>query len=207
MADGQPCVEPLRPVPMPEPRLTIFARYPEPGVAKTRLIPALGADGAARIYTRLLERTLASAKASGIAFELRVTGAEQQAFAALCGDDIAIAGQGGGDLGERLARVPAPAIVIGSDAPALDATMLCKSRDLLERHEVVLGPAADGGYYLVGFTRPIPFAFEGIGWSTPSVLTQTLERLSGHGIEPAMLPVLDDVDTPEDLARWPDLLE
>lgn len=192
---------------MPEPRLVIFARYPEAGKVKTRLIPALGPEGAARLYARLLEATLASAAGSGLAVELRITGAPREAFRALYGDKLAIAEQGDADLGERLARVPSPAIVIGSDAPALDAAVLRKARDLLKSHEVVIGPATDGGYYLIGFARPIPFAFNAIPWSTPEVLPETLRRLEAQGIEPALLPVLTDIDTPEDLADWPELLE
>jgi len=192
---------------MSEPRLVIFARYPEAGKAKTRLIPMLGPEGAARLYARLLERTLASAKESGLPTELRTTGASREAFAALCGENLAICDQGAGDLGERLARVPAPAIVIGSDAPALDAALLREACGLLDSHEVVIGPAADGGYYLIGFARPIPFAFSGMAWSTSEVLAETLRRFSAEGIEPALLPVLADIDTPEDLAQWPELLE
>jgi len=190
---------------MLEPRLTIFARYPEPGQVKTRLIPALGPEGAAQIYALLLERTLASARQSGLAIELRTTGASEECFASLCGAGLAISPQGEGDLGERLARVAAPAIVIGSDAPALDSAMLLRARALLETHNVVIGPAADGGYYLIAFACPIPFAFSGIAWSTPDVLSQTLDRLGANGIEPALLPILGDIDTPEDLAAWPEL--
>ncbi|MDG2001748.1 MAG: TIGR04282 family arsenosugar biosynthesis glycosyltransferase [Novosphingobium sp.] len=192
---------------MPQPRLTIFARFPEAGKAKTRLIPALGPDGAARLYARLLENTLANATKSGLEIELRVTGGSREAFVALCGDGHEIAQQGGGDLGERLARVPAPAIIIGSDAPALDDKMLRQARVALESHEAVIGPASDGGYYLIGFTRPIPFAFSAMAWSTPEVLPETLRRLEANGIEPALLPVLGDIDRPEDLAQWPELLE
>jgi rSAM/selenodomain-associated transferase 1 len=191
---------------MPEPRLTIFARYPEPGKAKTRLIPALGADGAARVYARMLDATLDSARQSGMPVELRITGAVPEAFSPLCGDGVTIVEQGDGDLGERLTRVPAPAIVIGSDAPGLTPELLREAHALLEKFEVVIGPATDGGYYLIGFSRPIPFAFEGIPWSTPTVLSETLERLGAHGIEPTLLPVLTDIDTPEDLDHWPELL-
>ncbi len=191
---------------MPEPRLTIFARYPEPGKAKTRLIPALGEEGAARVYARMLGATLETARQSGLPAELRITGGSREAFAALSGGGIAIAEQGEGDLGERLTRIAAPAIVIGSDAPGLTPDLLREARDLLEEFEVVIGPATDGGYYLIGFSQPIPFAFESIPWSTPTVLSETLERLAAQGIEPALLPVLTDVDTPEDLAQWPELL-
>ena len=191
---------------MPEPRLTIFARYPQAGQVKTRLIPALGPQGAARVYARLLGDTLDCARQSGLAVELRITGGAPVAFSWLFGGGIAIAEQGDGDLGERLARVAAPAIVIGSDAPGLTPALLRQARDLLAECEVVIGPASDGGDYLIGFSRPIAFAFAGIAWSTPTVLSETLDRLGEHGIEPSFLPVLGDIDTPEDLANWPDLL-
>ena len=97
------------------PKLVIFARLPVPGKAKTRLIPALGKEGAARLYARLLNRTVEEAKASGLPFQLRVTGGECAVFRELYGEDVEVVGQGPGDLGERMARVEGPALVIGSE--------------------------------------------------------------------------------------------
>ena len=178
---------------MASPTISIFARLPVPGQAKTRLIPAVGEEGAARVYARLLNHTVAQVRASGVPFELCVTGGEMAAFGQLFGDDVAVAEQGGGDLGARMARVPAPAIIIGSDCPGVTPELFrVAARELTER-EVVIGPA-----------RPMPFLFADMAWSTDTVFAETLARLAARGIGPAILPELDDIDTPADLARWPD---
>jgi rSAM/selenodomain-associated transferase 1 len=190
---------------MTQPRISIFARYPEPGMAKTRLIPALGAEGAARVYARLLEGTVAQARTAGIPFELRVTGGREQDFRDWLGEDLAVVDQGDGDLGARMARVPAPALLIGSDCPGLTATLLRAAAGVLTESPVVIGPATDGGYYLIGFSQPMPFLFEDMEWSTPQVFTETLTRLAARGIGPAILPELSDIDLPEDLMAWPEL--
>lgn len=184
-------------------RLTIFARWPEPGRAKTRLIPALGAEGAAALYRRLLEHTLAEARASGLPIELRVTGAEPARFQDWLGGDLAVVDQGEGDLGARMARVAAPAILIGSDCPDCDAAMLRRATIALARAPAVVGPASDGGYYLLGMGRPMPFLFHDMAWSTDAVMPETLRRFALQGIAPALLPELGDIDTPDDLARYP----
>lgn len=191
---------------MAEPLISIFARWPEPGKAKTRLIPAFGAVGAAAIYTKLLSHTLDVARASLIPFELRVTGAEPGAFRAAFGKDLNIADQGDGDLTAKLGRVPAPAIVIGSDCPGLTPAILHAARDALVTAAAVIGRASDGGYYLLGYREEAAFAFEGMKWSTDGVFAETLRRFGAQGITPAMLPELGDVDTPEDLPDWPDFL-
>ncbi|GMM93430.1 TIGR04282 family arsenosugar biosynthesis glycosyltransferase [Qipengyuania sp. MTN3-11] len=190
-------------MPISEPRLTIFARWPEPGLAKTRLIPALGAQGAARTYRRLLEHTLAEARGSGLSVEMRTTGAEPDRFVAEFGRGIRYVDQGPGDLGERMARVPAPAIIIGSDCPDCDAAMIRRAASALRDHPAVIGPAMDGGYYLIGFTRAQPALFADMEWSTDTVFEETMRRFGAFGIEPFVLPRLRDVDTPEDLSRYP----
>lgn len=187
------------------PRLSIFARLPVPGEVKTRLIPALGAEGAARLYARLLAMTVGVARDSGLEFELRVTGGEPALFHAIYGADIAVVPQGKGDLGARMARVDGPALIIGSDCPAMSAPLLKAAAAALTEREVVIGPATDGGYYLIGFTRPTPFLFADMAWSTANVFGETLARLAARQIAPAVLPELSDVDTAEDLARWPEL--
>lgn len=191
---------------MAEPLISIFARWPEPGRAKTRLIPAFGAEGAAAIYTHLLAHTVSVARASGVPFELRVTGAEPTNFLAAFGEDLHIKDQGDGDLTARLGRVPAPAIVIGSDCPGLTPAILRAARDALETAAAVIGPASDGGYYLLGYREEAEFAFQAMEWSTPRVFEETLRRFAAKGIRPAMLPELGDVDTSEDLADWPEFL-
>ncbi len=189
---------------MNAPRLSVFARLPVPGKVKTRLIPALGEEGAARLYARLLAHTVEVAKASGLEFELRVTGGEEAAFHELFGADVSVVDQGEGDLGARMAGVAAPCLIIGSDCPAISVPLLQAAAGALADRKVVLGPANDGGYYLVGLAEPMPFLFEAMEWSTPQVLPQTLARLAERRIGPAILPELADIDTAEDLAAWPE---
>ncbi len=191
------------------PHLHIFARWPEPGEAKTRLIPAFGADGAAAIYTKLLAHTVAVAKDSELDFTVRTTGAAPERFRQAFGDDVTFTDQGDGDLSAKLSRVPAPAIVIGSDCPGLTPALLRAARDTLARTDggqeaMVIGPARDGGYYLLGFTEDAGFAFADMAWSTDTVFAETVRRFVARGIRPAILPELSDVDTADDLADWPE---
>lgn len=191
---------------MPEIRLHIFCRWPEPGKAKTRLIPGFGPDGAAAIYAKLLAHTVEVARESGIPFELRVTGAPPEAFQSGLGEDLTVVDQGEGDLTEKLARVPAPAIVIGSDCPGLTPQHLWAAHDTLAIEEMVIGPASDGGYYLLGYNSDARFAFEDMPWSTDKVFEETLRRFVAQGIRPAVMPELSDIDTAADLEDWPDFL-
>ena len=188
---------------MRRPRIALFARYPTPGAAKTRLIPALGPDRAAGLHRRLVERTLAAMRASGLPFEVRITGAAAAEFAAWLGSDVSLVDQGSGDLGERLARASAPAILIGSDAPNLDAAHLRAAAAALDRAGAVIGPAGDGGYWLLGLSRPMPSVFTAMPWGSDAVAGETIARLARDGIDPVRLPMLHDCDRPEDLARWP----
>ena len=191
---------------MAEITLSIFARWPEPGKAKTRLIPGFGAEGAALIYTKLLAHTVEVARASGIPFELRVTGAEPEAFRASLGKDVRVIEQGDGDLTDKLSRVTPPAIVIGSDCPGLTPQLLWAAHDTLASKEMVIGPARDGGYYLLGYNVDARFAFTDMPWSTDKVFEETLRRFVARGIRPAVLPELSDIDTAEDLEDWPEFL-
>ncbi|WP_459787776.1 TIGR04282 family arsenosugar biosynthesis glycosyltransferase [Alteriqipengyuania sp. 357] len=188
------------------PEIAIFARWPEPGKAKTRLIPALGAQGAADLYRKLLELTVREARASGLPFHLRVTGDDPARFRDWLGDDLDVRDQGGGDLGEKLTRVPAPGIMIGSDCPGLTAALLREAASVLPNRGAVIGPASDGGYWLLGLASPCPALFTDMAWSTPAVLPETLRRLEAQGVSPHLLPELTDIDTGEDLAAWPELL-
>ena len=187
-------------------RLHIFCRWPEPGKVKTRLIPGFGAEGAAAIYTKLLAHTVEVARASGIPFELRVTGASPETFKAGLGEDLAVVDQGDGDLTDKLSRVPAPAMVIGSDCPGLTPQHLWAAHDTLATEEMVIGPASDGGYYLLGYNSNARFAFQDMPWSTDKVFEETLKRFVARGIRPAVLPELSDIDTAADLEDWPDFL-
>lgn len=189
--------------------IAVFARAPVPGQAKTRLIPRLGADGAARLQARLIDATLATACALPAArCTLWVAGdaAHPALAAAAQRHQIEIRTQAGADLGARmhgavaatLARPLPTCLVIGTDCPALGVAHLDEAAAALTRHDAVLGPAHDGGYVLIGLTRPQRALFEGIAWGTADVLEQTRARLRAAGLTWHELPVLPDLDTPQD---------
>ena len=189
------------------PRVVLFTRYPEPGKAKTRLIPAIGAERAAQVHRTLTEWTVQAVLESGLALEVRATGAAVEAFADWLGA-ISIVDQGPGDLGQRLARAgpPYPTLFIGSDAPDLTADLLRTAAAALDRADAVVGPAEDGGFWLLGLSRAADGVFDGVNWGTAVVCGQTIDRLAAAGIDLVLLPQLADCDRPEDLARWPELL-
>ncbi len=194
--------------PAAKPRLVLFTRFPEPGRAKTRLIPALGPQGAADLHRRLAERTLATLRAAGLPLEVRVTGAPPAAFRAWLGQGTRVVRQGEGDLGARMARAlrPAPAILVGSDLPLLQPGHIAAAAAALAGGEVALGPAEDGGYYLVGLPAAAPFLFTGMAWSTDGVLAETCRRLEARRVAYRLLATLPDLDRPEDLPRFAWLL-
>lgn len=189
-------------------RIAVFARAPVAGQAKTRLIPMLGADGAAALQRRLIERTLATACALRAArVTLWVAGEPAHPFVAEVAArfGVAIAGQQGNDLGARMNHAfeaaVAPLVLIGTDCPQLSPTDLCAAVAALAAHDVVIQPATDGGYVLIGLARPQPLLFESIDWGGPEVLRQTRERIEALGLRCAFLPALDDLDSPADLQR------
>jgi rSAM/selenodomain-associated transferase 1 len=188
------------------PRVVLFTRYPEPGRTKTRLIPALGAERAAQLHRALTERTVEAVQSSGLALELRTTGAPTAAFEEWLGL-ASIVDQGEGDLGERLERAgpPYPTIFIGSDAPELTPALLQGAARALAETSAVIGPAEDGGYWLLGLSHAVNGVFDCVEWGTRLVFDQTMARLTAVGIDPVLLPKLADCDRPEDLARWPGL--
>ncbi len=190
----------------------VMAKAPDPGTVKTRLIPALGAEGAAALAARLLKHALAQACAARIGPVTR--GAEAQEGMVGRGragqdDGAALVAQPDGDLGARmqallgdaLAEYP-HALVIGSDCPALTAPRLRDAaKSLADGADVVLAPTEDGGYALIGMRRPQVCLFADIAWSTPAVLAQTRERIAAEALRAVELPVLWDVDRPEDVDR------
>jgi hypothetical protein len=188
------------------PRLVLFARYPTPGRAKTRLIPALGPAGAAELHRRLTERTLATLRATGLAVEIRTTGAPTSAFRRWLGA-VDCVPQGSGHLGARMRRAAAegPAILVGADVPDLAPRHLLAAAEALNQQPVVIGPAADGGYYLIGTRAPLPWLFAPMAWGSATVRATTLDRLARRGVAATLLEPLSDLDTPDDLARWPGL--
>jgi rSAM/selenodomain-associated transferase 1 len=194
---------------MHSPRLLIFAKAPLPGLAKTRLIPALGAAGAAALQQRLIRRTLATAAQSWLATELWCHPDCAQPFFAACAGEVTVElrSQQGADLGERMhhafVTAAAPALLIGTDCPALSAQDLRTAAAALAAHDAVLGPAADGGYYLIGLRRPQPTLFRAMPWGTDAVLALTRTRLHAAGLRWQELPLHHDIDTPDDLVHLP----
>jgi uncharacterized protein len=191
------------------PRLVLFARYPSAGAAKTRLIPALGADGAAALHKRLTERTVDILCATGLPVELYYTGAAKAEFESWLGGPrlrhgLKLVEQAQGDLTDRLlaALNPAPVIFFGADTPDLDPSHVAAAVAALDTQDVVLGPAEDGGYYLIGMKRALPELLTDMPWSTDQVMPETLRRLKVLEVATAILDTLHDCDRPEDLQRW-----
>lgn len=189
----------------------VFVRAPERGRVKTRLATGIGEEAALRVYRALGAHAVREALRVRPRAAVRVyhtpAGGEERVRAWL-GSGPAYLPQAEGGLGERLeaafdegfAAGFSPVVVIGSDLPGLSAALLeAAFARLSGGEEAVLGPARDGGYYLLGLARPRPALFRGIPWSTDAVLRETLRRLEEEGIAPALLPPLSDVDTEEDL--------
>jgi uncharacterized protein len=194
--------------------LIVFAKAPLPGLSKTRLIPALGAAGAAALAERLLEHAVAVGMSAGFAeVELCVApDASHPAFARLAmrHEGLQLVEQGPGELGERMHRALARrlakqgrVLLIGTDAPALDAETLRAAAVALSRHDAVFIPALDGGYALVGLLRPHADLFSGISWSTPLVMSATRERARRAGLQWSELTPVADIDEPADLSNLP----
>jgi uncharacterized protein len=186
-------------------RLVLFARYPKAGAAKTRLIPALGPEGAAAVHRQLTERTLGVLRECDCPVELHYTGADEAAFRDWLGNGFALVPQAEGDLTDRLmaALNPAPVIFLGADTPDLSVHHVAQAVTALDTHPVVLGPADDGGYYLIGMKQPMPELLTNMPWSTDQVLPETRRRLTTQGVTPALLETLHDCDRPGDLPHWP----
>lgn len=186
--------------------IALFAKVPQPGAVKTRLIPALGAEGAAALHARLIDRTVATARAVGDAQACLWLAGAVETFAQPPGLRREI--QQGAHLGARmhhaflvtLARARA-CVLIGTDCPALTPAHLQRAFEELEQHDVVVGPAEDGGYVLIALKSPQPLLFEDIQWGGPTVLAATRARIDAAGLRAAYLPPLPDLDTPADLAR------
>jgi rSAM/selenodomain-associated transferase 1 len=187
-------------------RIVIFAKAPVPGRVKTRLIPALGAEGAAALAGEMLEGTVGEALATGLPTELCGEPDAREWHPAKAG--LALTAQGDGELGERLARAAERALrrgailLIGSDCPELDRARLRAAADALELHDAVLHPAHDGGYALLGLRRFDRSIFEGIDWSTSVVAAQTLARIEALGWSLHLGETLRDLDEPGDLAHF-----
>ncbi|HEX8215099.1 MAG TPA: TIGR04282 family arsenosugar biosynthesis glycosyltransferase [Allosphingosinicella sp.] len=183
-------------------RIVIFAKSPVPGKVKTRLIPALGEEGAAELARKMLVVTCREALAADLGpVELCLSGSLENVP-----DQVEVSEQGGGDLGRRLARAAErvmargkAAILIGTDCPDLDSRRLRNASSELKAHDAVIHPTFDGGYALLGLRQYDPGLFRGIEWSTPTVATGTIDRIRALGWSLHIGDTLLDVDEPADL--------
>jgi len=193
------------------------------------LIPALGAEGAANLHRQMTERTLRIARQGyeSTGYELKVffsthrgqadlfvspatIAADQAQLQHWLGADLAYQVQQGQDLGERMFQAfldafdagSDRAVIIGTDCPELTADILRQAFEALQTHNLVLGPASDGGYYLIGLQRSVAELFQNIPWGSDQVLTQTCQIADQLGLTMTQLPVLTDIDRPEDLHVW-----
>ena len=195
-------------------QICVFTRWPIPGHAKTRLIPALGPDGAAALQRDMTQHTLATAREAradcGVDISVYFAGGTVEQMADWLGPDVVYTPQGDGDLGARMLRAiraseesgRAFTVIIGTDCPQLSAGHLQAACELILAQDLVLGPACDGGYYLIGLRHPVVELFNAMPWGTDRVLELTLERARSQGLRTAQLEMLSDVDRPDDLHHW-----
>jgi len=195
-------------------RLVIFAKAPQAGLAKTRLIPALGAAGAAELARQMLAHILAQALAAGaqtVELCMSPTAGDSAWRGVALPGSVELSAQGEGGLGERMNRAmnraltqQAAVLLMGSDCPALSAGLMAEAGRQLVQHDAVLIPAADGGYVLIGLKVPCPGVFAPMAWSTSVVAAETLRRLAALGLSVWLGPTLHDIDDAADLVHLPD---
>lgn len=192
--------------------LIIFSRYPEIGTTKTRLIPALGAAGAAALQRQLTEQTVtrlaALAATEHTTLEICHEGGNREKMALWLGNNHIYTTQKAGDLGRRMQLAFSRAfmdgservILVGADCPELSSAIIVRGLAALTDHDLVLGPATDGGYYLIGLRRLEKKLFNNIRWGGDTVLATTLNRAKEQGLTVSLLQELNDLDRPADLA-------
>ncbi len=195
--------------------IILFTRYPEPGRCKTRLIPALGADGAAALHKWMTERVVSAIKAltsdHGPDLEIHFDGGDEQQMRDWLGQDLNYQPQAAGDIGQRMAHAlcsnlqeAEKILLLGSDCPQITAALLTEGLNALNDHDLVVGPAHDGGYYLIGATNRLPEQacvklFTHINWGSATVYDETITRLRHLQLSFHRLPKLHDIDTADDL--------
>ena len=182
--------------------LIIFARTPEYGKVKKRLAIKLGDKKALEIHNRLVRHTLEMVKVSGVLYKVYLSedAKAQQAFS--------YERQSGIDLGDRMNNALRTELdqyekvcLIGSDCLALTSTDITNAFKHLDAADVVIGPAIDGGYYLIGMKKPYPRLFSAISWGTSTVLEKTLKICEDNGLLTHQLSLLNDIDRPEDVPQ------
>lgn len=191
-------------------RLIIFTRYPEAGKVKTRLTPALGKAGAAALHGEMVEQTIGQARFFEGEIEVRFTGGSYQLMNKWLGKGLLFREQQGASLGERLSNALVEAfaegkkkvVIIGTDCPGLTVDHINTAFRKLDRSDLVIGPAMDGGYYLIGLVKHYKELFREISWGSDHVYRQTMDAAAELGLRTARLEYLADVDQPEDLPVW-----
>lgn len=192
--------------------LILFTKAPRPGHVKTRLQPPLSPQAAADLYRAFVLDILSAAKAlSGVTLIVACHPSRSDPFFSRLADQfgVELIDQEGEDLGLRMRRALESAgrrgffrtVLIGTDSPTLPMTFVREAFNRLNKHELVLGPSRDGGYYLIGCRDRVPPLFENMPWGSEAVLTRTLERVNELKLDCGLLPLWYDVDTPADL-RW-----
>lgn len=190
--------------------LLVFARVPERGLVKTRLALELGQEAALGIYLRMAEQVIASVRTSDM-YETVICytpAHDELAMRAWLGSDLKLLPQRGENLGLRMREAieevkrggAGQVVVIGTDCPAVESQTVVHAFSALETADLVLGPAHDGGYYLIGVHRAHAVLFSGIPWSSPDTLRQTMVAADANGLRTVLLAPQRDVDTAGDWA-------
>jgi rSAM/selenodomain-associated transferase 1 len=191
--------------------LIIFSRYPEAGKTKTRMIPALGKQGAALLQKRLTEHLLINLEElTNINVEIYFSGGNYHLMQEWLGTKLTIIKQKEGDLGFKMKwafessfnKKQEKVVLIGTDTPDLNIKIINEAFSKLSNCDLILGPSADGGYYLIGLSHYIPELFSNINWGTCEVFRQTKKIAQELNLITVNLPILADVDRPEDLQIW-----
>ncbi|PSN17099.1 hypothetical protein C7271_19495 [filamentous cyanobacterium CCP5] len=194
--------------------LFLMTRFPEAGRTKTRLIPALGDEGAAQIQRQMTEYLVARFQrlrhSCQLGLEVHFAGGSLDQMVHWLGDRVCLIPQCSGHLGQRLHHAFEQGFIaghrrilmVGSDCPGIGEAHISRALTQLDSHDVVLGPAEDGGYYLVGLKAPQPRLFESISWGQSCVLEETMAIATRHDLSVSLLDSLPDVDRPEDLPVW-----
>ncbi len=195
--------------------ILLFTRYPQPGQSKTRLIPALGAKGAAHLQKKMTEKILSTLhklqEKNSFTLEVHYDGGNIALMRKWLGDSYHFHKQPNRSLGNRMEEAILPhlpsqigILLVGSDCPDISVEILQDALQSLSTHEVVLGPTFDGGYYLIGVTahltpQHLHLLFKDISWSTETVFAETLKRIIKNNLTYRLIKKLHDIDTPEDL--------
>ena len=192
-------------------KLIIFTRFPVPGRAKTRLIPVLGKEGAADLQRRMTEQTLETAEKLAnneqLRLEIHYADGSPEQMRKWLGQNRIYCEQTSGDLGKKLSRAFTKAfhegyqqvMIIGADCPTVSTRILATGFSKLCDHDLVLGPATDGGYYLIGLRQPYPELFITRSWGSNLLLAETVDVAKNLALKLYLLEELTDVDRPEDL--------